>query len=273
MWVTHRPFRTLHRISKLKYSTPRLSIPVNFRGKAINVYAQENVPADHHAKAVYSVPFTQWLSRLEKINQIDLKEVLLQSVDMFGLERVGFIKFKSTVFDRDGETRTVVTFMRGGSVAILVVLSCEGKDYTLLVTQDSIPTAQPWFPALPAGMLDGNGNFSSVAARELQEETGIIINSNELTDLTGLAYGTNYEGMYVSVGGTDEFIRLYYYRKEVSRKFLQELEGKLTGLPEEHEKITLKVVPLEDLWKFTSDSKCLGALCLYENLKREGRIK
>jgi hypothetical protein len=41
---------------------------------------------------------------------------------------------------------------------------------------------------------------------------------------------------------------------------------------DENEKIVLQLVPLKDLWKFTSDSKALCALSLYEGLKREGKI-
>ena len=50
--------------------------------------------------------------------------------------------------------------------------------------------------------------------------------------------------------------------------FLKSLEGKCTGLAEEGEKITLKLIPLGELWCFTTDSKALCALCLYQNLKK-----
>lgn len=37
--------------------------------------------------------------------------------------------------------------------------------------------------------LDGSGNFSGVAAKEMEEETGIMIGEDDLIDLTELAYG------------------------------------------------------------------------------------
>ncbi len=47
----------------------------------------------------------------------------------------------------------------------------------------------------------------------------------------------------------------------------------MTGLREEGEKITLKLVKLEDLWRVGArDAKALAALSLYENLKREGMV-
>uniref|UniRef100_A0A6B2LGL6 Nudix hydrolase domain-containing protein n=1 Tax=Arcella intermedia TaxID=1963864 RepID=A0A6B2LGL6_9EUKA len=224
-----------------------------------------------HEKVLKAVPFVNWLNGMKK-TKLNLNEVFVQSVDMFG-PKVGFIKFKTVVTDVDGDSRPVVVFMRGGSVAILVVLVCKGKEYGVLVRQDSVPTTQPLFPAIPAGMLDGNGNFGGVAAKELEEETGIKIHASELVDLIELAYPDGkYEGMYVSVGGTDEFIRLYYVRKEVSEEVLKDLEGKETGLAAENEKIVLKVMPLENLWSYTSDSKTLSALCLYQNLKKMAKI-
>lgn len=60
-------------------------------------------------------------------------------------------------------------------------------------------------------MLDG-GDFVGVAAKELMEETGIKIKSNELIDLTQLAYKGSYSGVYPSAGGCDEFLRLFVHR-------------------------------------------------------------
>lgn len=62
-----------------------------------------------------------------------------------------------------------------------MILQCENREYVVLVKQHSIPTAQKLFPALPAGMLDGNGNFTGIAAKELEEETGIKITEDKLT--------------------------------------------------------------------------------------------
>ena len=51
------------------------------------------------------------------------------------------------------------------------------------------------------------------------------------------------------------------------------LKGKATGLRDEGENITLKVVPLDTAWREGArDAKSLAALALYDNLKREGRV-
>jgi ADP-sugar diphosphatase len=51
------------------------------------------------------------------------------------------------------------------------------------------------------------------------------------------------------------------------------MQGRLTGLRKDGEKITLKLVPLKDLWKEGArDGKTLAAWALYEGLKKEGKI-
>lgn len=76
--------------------------------------------------------------------------------------------------------------------------------------------------------------------------------------------------MYPSAGGCDEFISIFMHERQVPRAQLSEWSGKLTGLKEEGERITLKLVRLEDLWKEgRRDAKCLAALALWEGLRRD----
>jgi hypothetical protein len=49
-----------------------------------------------------------------------LRSINIQSVDFFGGERIGFIKFKAEVSNDDGEKFPGSVFLRGGSVAMLV---------------------------------------------------------------------------------------------------------------------------------------------------------
>lgn len=48
---------------------------------------------------------------------------------------------------------------------------------------------------------------------------------------------------------------------------VQSLEGKLTGLRDQGESITLKLINLEDAWKLSPDMKLLSSLTLYNSLK------
>ncbi len=80
-------------------------------------------------------------------------------------------------------------------------------------------------------------------------------------------------GMYPSVGGCDEFLRLLYWSKEVDRAELASLQGRATGNIEEGEVITLELVRYEDAWRIAPDSKTLCSMFLYERLLAEGKLK
>lgn len=68
-------------------------------------------------------------------------------------------------------------------------------------------------------------------------------------------------------------IPLFLARKKMKKGEIEGMRGRLTGLRDEGEKITLKVVRLQDAWKVGSrDSKTLAALTLYNELKKEGKI-
>lgn len=131
-------------------------------------------------------------------------------------------------------------------------------------------------------MLDDNGTFAGGAAKEIQEETGLSIPQNELIDMTSLALQsvdepedgeTLQKAVYPSAGGSDEFIPFFLCQKRMSRSDIEGLQGRLTGLRQDGEKITLKLVPLEDLWKEgLRDGKTLAAWALYKGLQEEGKI-
>ena len=127
-------------------------------------------------------------------------------------------------------------------------------------------TADSAFTEIPAGVFDGEV-FSGVAAKELKEEVGITISAESLVDMTEQVYGGRYPGMYPSPGGCDEYIKLFLYEQDVSAEQLDSFKGKATGLMEEGEYISLKVVELDRLIEETSDAKALCAFTLYQYLQ------
>jgi ADP-sugar diphosphatase len=220
--------------------------------------------------------FKDWVEAVDNDPLLFIAEIEIQSVDMFG-PRVGFIKFKSRAQVNVGGDEGVVevpgiVFMRGGAVGVLVILECEGEEHTIMTYQARVPVAIHNLPEVPAGMLDGSGNFRGVAADEIAEECDIVISEDELVDLTELAYGDKWRGMLPSAGGCDEFIRLYMFRREVERAVITELEGRLTGLRSEGERIKLHIVPLQEAWKLSPDAKLLSCLTLYEKLKESRQL-
>jgi ADP-sugar diphosphatase len=134
-------------------------------------------------------------------------------------------------------------------------------------------------------MLDGETNsFAGKAAKEIKEEADLEVKPDELLDMTKLALSdfpadgvlsaeSLEESMYPSPGACDEFMPLMLCQKRLSRKHMESLKGKATGLKNEGEQIKLKLVPLNRLWReATRDGKALAALSLYENLKLVGKI-
>ena len=138
---------------------------------------------------------------------------------------------------------------------------------------------------LPAGMLDdSSGTFAGGAAREISEETGLQIPADDLIDLTELAIPAPssdssdeeerlQRAVYPSPGGSDEFVPLFLWQQRVKRDTLKDWQGRLTGLRDHGEKITLDLCPLEKVWRVAGrDSKALSAWAMYQGLKSEGKI-
>lgn len=169
----------------------------------------------------------------------------------------------------------------------------EQEKYAVLVIQPRIPSGSFAFAEIPAGMLDDkSGDITGKAVQELEEEVGIYVDRDELTNMSELAvqdvpqkpWAKDAEdtatmslsewvadSMYPSVGGCDEFMPLMLLQKRLYMDEFKSLQDKKTGERHEGERITLKLVPFKSLWKYGGrDAKCLAALSLYENLQREG---
>jgi len=227
-------------------------------------------------------PFNEWIENINQIDNADISrpellvdKVHIQHIDMFG-KRVGFLKFEVAARKWNEKMKQVafvpgIVFMRGGAVGILCILieAETGKEYSLITLQPRIPAGFADFPEIPAGMLDGEPNkqkFAGKAAKEMNEETLLEIKDTELYDLTNLAYGDRYKGMYPSAGGCDEFLKLYLYRRYMSKSVLDLLMKAHAG-DTDSEVIKLKLVPLDDLWREAPDAKALSALYLYHKFQ------
>jgi ADP-sugar diphosphatase len=128
-------------------------------------------------------------------------------------------------------------------------------------------------------MLDGN-SFKGTAATEIAEEANLAVHEDELINMSELAASSSSSpsetlqtAIYPSPGACDEFIPLLLCQKRLTRNHMEWLKGKATGLRDEGENITLKLVPLRKAWKEGGrDGKTLAALALYQGLKEEGKI-
>jgi ADP-sugar diphosphatase len=200
----------------------------------------------------------------------------------FSFRGVGFVKIKShCTLNTESQQQTIthhalpgICFLRGHAVTILVALICAETNttYSLLVDQPRVPIGQASVLELPAGMLDDDTQtIHGTAVKELQEECGISIQPKDLVNLTQLIHAPQH-GLALSAGGCDEQCQFLYLEKMVTQKQLEAMKGRLTGLREHGEVITLRVVPIEDVWRVSMDVKAMVALFLLEQLRKQGTL-
>ncbi|KAJ2987762.1 hypothetical protein NUW58_g4326 [Xylaria curta] len=144
-----------------------------------------------------------------------LRSITVQSYDVWGAKRIGFLKLQATITNSAGESLPGGVFLRGPSVGMLVMLipddvapakhsqdeksvgPYEEERYVLLTIQPRVAAGSLAFAELPAGMVDddagesGDGKFAGTAAREIYEELGIEIPASELVCLSDLAQDEN----------------------------------------------------------------------------------
>ncbi|KAL6712072.1 hypothetical protein ACN47E_003115 [Coniothyrium glycines] len=213
-----------------------------------------------------------------------LHEVKIHNVTVFANGKIGFMTIEAMLKTKGGKPLDRVVFLRGGSVAVLMILrprDSRNERYVILTEQPRIGACSTAFLEIPAGMLDDkSGDVTGAAMKEIEEETGLKVHRDELIDLTELALRETetkedlQPAMYPSPANLDEYIPLLLWEKDLDRKEIEGLRGKLTGERAKDEFITLRVSEYDILWKEGArDAKTLAAWALYEGLNRAGKIE
>jgi len=222
-------------------------------------------------------------SRIMKdwVNSIDSKFIIesieIECVDYRGVDQcadnVMFIRMQVKTADKRFKQ---IVELRGGTCVMLPIINCGCRQFTILVVQNRLATGDSKMEELPAGMVD-NGNFHGAAVKEIQEETGFTITKEDLIELTKYLPGKDEREIYFSSGLLDEKAKFYSFEVDLSRDELEALQGKHTGAVEEDESITLHVIPLNDVIKYSRDMKTFVALYLHDlrekNRKRHAGIR
>jgi 8-oxo-dGTP pyrophosphatase MutT (NUDIX family) len=109
---------------------------------------------------------------------------------------------------------------------ILRPTGSEDEKFVVMTQQPRIAVGSLSFLEIPAGMLDDSGTFSGAAAKEIEEKTGVKIDASELIDMNEVARQelrsdppewNQQMAVYPSPGGSDEFISIFLWEKEITR--------------------------------------------------------
>jgi ADP-sugar diphosphatase len=232
---------------------------IQFRNQTCYITSDYYLEEEIFAKVISCPKFKNWFNSISENQSLILEEVHIFNVHMFG-PHVGFINFSCKIKNTEtNKTYSSIIFCRGDSIAVLVVLICNGRKYLLLTKQPRFAVAEFRCVEICAGMIDATDNSCKVRAlTELKEETGIEVDLSKLIDLTEWAGIPN--GFMMSPGGCDEKIKMYCVEHEVTLAEMAKLQNKKTGV--ETEDIILDVISCKDKNKF-SDAKLHLAYNLY----------
>lgn len=205
--------------------------------------------------------FTDW------VNQIDpswiIHSIEIQSVDRIPNGRILFVKVKADIEHAEGRMPGMIVIIRDYAVAALTILTCEGERYALLVDQPRVPVGAVISESV-AGLIDDGDNPTAVILRELEEEAHMVTRLGITTaDVIPLAS----KPFFLSPGVINEAIYPFLIEKEIDRNLLNEYHGIKRGLAEEHESITVKIVPFAEITDHCNCATTLAMLHLYDRYR------
>ena len=185
----------------------------------------------------HSPKFRDWFDRFDQ-DLINMTEFVVTDSDFFGPvtpSLLGFVKGYGEATDLRTGKRIVsnIAFIRGGSVAVLIVVTVAetNEKYVVLCRQLRFPVGKELTEAC-AGMLDDNvddSQIEGVVFKELKEEAGFDIKTCELIRLGKIT---------PSGGGCDEVITLFAWETTIT---LEEFEKKERGVFGENDGEVIKL--------------------------------
>lgn len=222
------------------------------------------VTGEHAQEAVTSSLLINWAKNLDP--RIHVERVRIRSATFLRREVRSLTIDAIMTFDK--KRIPGVAFLRGNLVAIFVKILCENQSYSLMTVQPRGPVGQV-LVELPEGMMDESGHIIGKTIDELRRKAGFTILPDQLTDLCALAQdNVHAQGIYPSPGGCDEAIRYFLLERRMTRDELDVLEEKATGVLDEGEHITFKIVPFHQL-RHIRDGKLMTALGLITSRRFE----
>ncbi len=114
---------------------------------------------------------------------------------------------------------------------------------------------------LPIASIDNDDDETLIGreVEELKKTCHLNFSQSNMINLTQRAYEKNSvhnaSGLCPSLGTCSEYIRIMYMRKEITKNQLNAIRRRLSKTREEGAAMSLRVIPLADMWKVSADMK------------------
>ena len=238
----------------------------------VEIYSNNYVIQAQMDTIVKAPKLVKYINDLD-LTVIDVTNIRIDAVTWFcaptniAPEKLGFLymEVECKSVDTDKPLPGVV-FLRGGSVAVYIVVDVEGQKYVILTEQVRVPYGTKTLE-IPAGMLNADGDFTSVAMKEITEETGLHTpNIHELKPLGN--------PIVPSPGGCDEEVHLFFWETTAVPEIIDKMKETIYGLHDENESIRLVFIPLEQYAsKLASDISDAKTICAHLRATQMGFVK
>jgi ADP-sugar diphosphatase len=206
------------------------------------IYCIEIIPKYEHLEdkmetLIASPKFINWLLNFR---DIEIRSVTITDIDYKASNNeILFVKCYSEGYDYKTGKKIMsnISFIRGNSIAILIIVNVSNKKYVLLCEQHRLPVGKK-MKEICTGIVDSEGNIKSVVLQKVKEETGFNIkNIRELISL---------EKIYPSPGVCDEEISLYSWTTTINSAEFKAKQKQMYECALENEDIKLSFVELEE---------------------------
>eukprot|EP00301_Raphidiophrys_heterophryoidea_P020987 c5544_g1_i1.p1 GENE.c5544_g1_i1~~c5544_g1_i1.p1 ORF type:complete len:307 (+),score=44.98 c5544_g1_i1:58-978(+) len=244
----------------------------------------EGTDANTVQKGLKSDMFQEWREAISQNDRMVVTAVIFQCIIFDEADKIKFLKIDSKCYNvadyvawLQGTVPKIgaipgISFMKGPTISVLIIIP-EDEDYTILAVHPRVAVAELRVPEIPSGHFSPSGEFSGPVAQLIDKTLQFKIDMKNLVDLTQLAFGDSFRGVYPSAGGCDEYVRLFLYRHEgATKEQLKIWKQKCTGKMDDSNPLALKLCLLSDLWKESPDAKSLTALGIFTRLKSCGML-
>ncbi|GAB4133790.1 MAG: hypothetical protein OHK0045_25190 [Raineya sp.] len=203
-----------------------------------------------------ALKYQQWLKSLQE-NGILVKDVKPLHLIHKPNGEIIFALIAADAEDKKGEKLLPIALLRGHFVSIVTVLVEKENQHKhlLLVRQYRIANGEYTYEH-PAGMLDSQSDPWAVAVKEIEEETGLKVQKEQLRLL-------NQKLLYTSPGLLDEAGYLFACEIEMPKAQIDEFRDKIAGAEGEREFITTHICSIEEAMPLMSSLTAQLNLMLY----------